>query len=447
MTDLDKQLFEDLFEKKQYKTLRQKLLDLEPVDISQLLNEAPRDNAMIAFRLLPKSLAVDVFDHMDRNMQNWLLESFSDQAAKTFLEAMPPDDRVELLDEVPAMVAKKLLQILSPEQRQVTMELLGYKEKTAGRAMTPYFVDLRQGMSATQAIQRIRDLSLNRETIYESYVMDEKRHLIGTISLKDLVLSKPDTTVLDIMRPDPKVVSTNTNQEDVARILRDNNLLAIPVVDMEGRLVGIITWDDVADILEKEATEDMYKLAGITGERVFGPLRTSLRSRIPWLSINLATTFLAALVISLFESTIAKIVVLAAFLPIVAGQGGIGGTQTLTLVVRSMALREITGKRSNYQLIKRELYLGMLHGLLMAIIVGTVAFIWKDNFMLGVVLGLAMLGNMIIAGLAGTMIPILLSKLKIDPAVASAVIVTTCTDIAGFFLFLGLATVFLKLLT
>jgi magnesium transporter len=447
MTDLDKQLFEDLFEKKQYKTLRQKLLDLEPVDISQLLNEAPRDNAMIAFRLLPKSLAVDVFDHMDRNMQNWLLESFSDQAAKAFLEAMPPDDRVELLDEVPAMVAKKLLQILSPEQRQVTMELLGYKEKTAGRAMTPYFVDLRQGMSATQAIQRIRDLSLNRETIYESYVMDEKRHLIGTISLKDLVLSKPDTTVLDIMRPDPKVVSTNTNQEDVARILRDNNLLAIPVVDMEGRLVGIITWDDVADILEKEATEDMYKLAGITGERVFGPLRTSLRSRIPWLSINLATTFLAALVISLFESTIAKIVVLAAFLPIVAGQGGIGGTQTLTLVVRSMALREITGKRSNYQLIKRELYLGMLHGLLMAIIVGTVAFIWKDNFMLGVVLGLAMLGNMIIAGLAGTMIPILLSKLKIDPAVASAVIVTTCTDIAGFFLFLGLATVFLKLLT
>jgi magnesium transporter len=447
MTDLDKQIFEDLFEKKQYKTLRQKLLDLEPVDISQLLNEAPRDNAMIAFRLLPKSLAVDVFDHMDRNMQNWLLESFSDQAAKAFLEAMPPDDRVELLDEVPAMVAKKLLQILSPEQRQVTMELLGYKEKTAGRAMTPYFVDLRQGMSATQAIQRIRDLSLNRETIYESYVMDEKRHLIGTISLKDLVLSKPDTTVLDIMRPDPKVVSTNTNQEDVARILRDNNLLAIPVVDMEGRLVGIITWDDVADILEKEATEDMYKLAGITGERVFGPLRTSLRSRIPWLSINLATTFLAALVISLFESTIAKIVVLAAFLPIVAGQGGIGGTQTLTLVVRSMALREITGKRSNYQLIKRELYLGMLHGLLMAIIVGTVAFIWKDNFMLGVVLGLAMLGNMIIAGLAGTMIPILLSKLKIDPAVASAVIVTTCTDIAGFFLFLGLATVFLKLLT
>ncbi|MBN1367055.1 MAG: magnesium transporter [Dehalococcoidales bacterium] len=447
MTALEKQAFTDLLENKQYKILRQNLLDLEPVDISQLLSEVPQDDAMIAFRLLPKSIAVEVFDHMDRDLQNWLLESFSDRAAKAFLEAMLPDDRVELLDEVPAMVAKRLLQILSPEQRQVTMELLGYKEKTAGRAMTPYFVDLRRDMSASQALQRIRDLSFNRETVYESYVMDEKRHLLGTISLKDLVLAKSDTRVLDIITPDPKVVSTNTDQEEAARILRDNNLLAVPVVDMEGRLVGIITWDDVADILETEATEDMYKLAGITGERVFGPLRMSLRNRIPWLSINLATTFLAALVISLFEPTIAQIVILAAFLPIVAGQGGIGGTQTLTLVVRSMALREISGKRSSYRLIRRELYLGILHGLLMAIIVGIVAFIWKGNYMLGVVLGLAMLGNMIVAGLAGAGIPLLLSKLKIDPAVGSAVIVTTCTDIVGFFLFLGLATAFLKLLT
>jgi magnesium transporter len=211
-------------------------------------------------------------------------------------------------------------------------------------------------------------------------------------------------------------------------------------------LVGIITWDDVADILEEEATEDMYKLAGISGERVFGPLRVSLRNRLPWLSINLATTFLAAMVINLFESTVARVAVLAVFLPVVAGQGGIGGTQTLTLVVRSMVLREISGRRSEFRLLVRELYLGILHGLLMAVMVGVVAYFWKGSYMLGIVLALAMLGNMIIAGLTGAGIPLLLARLKIDPAVASAVIVTTFTDVAGFFLFLGFATILIRFL-
>jgi magnesium transporter len=248
------------------------------------------------------------------------------------------------------------------------------------------------------------------------------------------------------MSPSPHSVATTTDQEEAAAVLRENELLSVPVVDEEGCLVGVLTWDDVADIIEEEATEDMYKLAGITGERVSGPIRLSLRNRLPWLSVNLATTFLAALVIAAFESTIARVVALAAFLPVVAGQGGIGGTQTLTLVVRGMVLREISGTRSQIRLVLREIALGLLHGLVMALIVGAVAYLWKGSYILGVVLGLAMLGNMVIAGLAGAGIPLLLSRLKIDPAVASAVIVTTCTDIAGFFLFLGLATLFLHLL-
>jgi magnesium transporter len=445
--DLNKETFEELLNKRQYRSLRQMLTGTEATEIARLLENVSHEKAAIAFRLLPKSLAVQVFEHFDATQQQRLLESFGDQGVRILLEAMPPDDRADLLEEVPAMVAKRLLQILSPEQRQVTMELLGYREGTAGRAMTPYFVDLRCDMTTAQALQRIRGLALNRETIYESYVMDKERQLLGIVSLKDLVLANPDTMVSEIMRLGARTVNTNTDQEEAARILRDNNLLAVPVVDVEGRLVGIITWDDVADILEEEATEDMYKLAGIAGERISGPLGVSLRNRLPWLSINLATTFIAALVISLFESTIARVVALAMFLPIVAGQGGIGGTQTLTLVVRSMVLREITGKRGELRLLIREMYLGILHGLLMAVIVGVVAYIWKGNYMLGVVLGLAMLGNMVVAGLAGAGIPLLLARLKIDPALASAVIVTTCTDVAGFFLFLGLATIFIKLLT
>ncbi len=445
--DLNRDTFEKLLDSREFLALRRTLMETEPSDIARLLEEVPHDKAVLAFRLLPKSLAVNVFDHFDTSQQQRLLESFGEQGVRVLLEAMPPDDRAELLEEVPAIVAKRLLQVLSPEQRQVTMELLGYDEGTAGRAMTPYFVDLRLGWTATQAIQRIRSLALDRETVYESYIIDGERHLLGTVSLKDLVLSHPDTNISDIMKPEPKAVMTNTDQEEAARILRENSLLALPVVDKENRLVGIITWDDVADILETEATEDMYRMAGITGERVSGPIRVSLRNRLPWLSVNLATAFLAALVISFFESTIARIVALAVFLPIVAGQGGIGGTQTLTLVVRSMVLREITGKRGGLRLLTREIYIGILHGILMAIIVGVVAYFWKGSYMLGVVLGLAMLGNMVIAGLSGAGIPLLLARLKIDPALASAVVVTTCTDVAGFFLFLGLATVFINLLT
>jgi magnesium transporter len=443
---LDKEKLVELLETSHFRDVRQRLTEMEAKDIAELLESVTHEKEVLAFRLLPKSLAVSVFEHFDTEQQQKLLESFGDQRVRVLLEAMPPDDRAELLEEVPAMVARRLLQVLSPEQRQITMEILGYKEGSAGRAMTPYFVDLRLDMTANQALERIRAFALDRETVYESYVMDGERHLQGSVSLKDLVLASPDKTISEIMNLKVHTVSTNTDQEEAARILRENSMLAVPVVDVENRLVGIITWDDVADILEEEATEDMYKLAGITGERISGTLNKSIRNRLPWLSINLITTFAAALVINVFESTIAQVVALAVFLPVVAGQGGIGGTQTLTLVVRSIALKEITGKRGGINLLTREIYLGFLHGLLMAVIVGLVAYLWKGNYILGVVLGLAMVGNMIIAGLTGAGIPLLLSKLKIDPALASAVIVTTFTDIAGFFLFLGLATLFLNLL-
>jgi magnesium transporter len=442
--ELDQNIFEDLLDQRQFRALRERLMGMEAADVARLLENASDEKAAVAFRLLPKAFAVQVFEHLDTNQQQRLLGSFSDQGMRVLLEAMSPDDRTDLLEEVPAMVTRRLLQVLSTGQRAVAMELLGYKEGTAGRAMTPNFIDLKREMTAAQALRHIREVTPRRETVYQSYVIDKERRFEGAVSLEDLVLASPDTRVSDIMKPDPKAIDTNTDQEEAAKILREYNLLAIPVLDTERRLVGIITWDDVADILEEEATEDMYKLAGIAGEKVFGPLHISLRNRLPWLSINLASTFLAALVINMFESTIARVVVLAVFLPVVAGQGGIGGTQTLTLVVRSLVLEEITGQRREIRLLVREMYLAILHGLFLAVIVGVVAYIWKDSYMLGVVLGLAMVANMVVAGLAGAGIPLLLARLKIDPAVASAVIVTTCTDVAGFFLFLGLATLFIR---
>jgi magnesium transporter len=444
--DLNQETFEDLLEKRDFRTLRQRLQEMEAEDIAQLLGNVSLEQRVIAFRLLPKDSAVRVFEFLDPDQQQRLLESFGDQGVRVLLEAMPPDDRADLLEEVPAMVCRRLLRVLSPEQRAVTMELLGYEEGTAGRAMTPYFVDLRRDMTASQALERIRDLALDRETVYESYAIDGERHLQGIVSLKDLVLANPSKRVSDIMRPEPESVDTGTDQEEAARILRDNDLLAVPVVDKEKRLVGIITYDDVADILEEEATEDMFKLAGIAGERVFSPLYVSLRNRLPWLVINVVTIFIAALVINTFESTIARVAVLAVFLPIASGLGGTGGNQTLTLVVRSMVLRDITGARSAYRLLLREMLLGFIHGLLLAILVGVIAYIWKGSYIIGLVLGLAMIGNMFVAGLAGAGIPLLLARLKIDPAVASTVIVTACTDVIGFLLYLGIATALVNFL-
>ena len=245
------------------------------------------------------------------------------------------------------------------------------------------------------------------------------------------------------MHPEVVSVTADTDQEECARLMERYGLHYLPVLDGDRKLIGIIMLEDVVDVVTEEATEDMFRIAGIAGERVMGPFGSSVRSRLPWLYINLATAFLAALVISFFESTIARVAALAVFLPIVAGQGGIAGTQTLTLVVRGMALGELSSTRG-IRLVGRELLLGLVHGLLLATVVGAVAYAWMGTPVLGVVVGVAMLGNMIVAGLAGSGVPLLLRRLKMDPAVSSAIFVTTFTDVLGFLLFLGLAAILIE---
>ncbi len=275
-----------LLEQRQFDTLRRSLASMNAVDIARLLEELPPEQEVVAFRLLPKALAVQVFEQMEPDQQQRLLQSFTTEGARELVEAMSPDDRAALMDEVPAMVARRLLQLLSPPERKATLTLLGYEEGTAGRVMTPDFVDLRKDMTVGQALARIRSLALDKETIYVAYVMDDERHLKGTVSLKDLVLAHPDTKLADMMTPNPKFVYTSDSQEEVARVLRDYDLLAVPVVDDEERLVGIVTWDDVVDIIEREATEDIYRYGAVTGveHRYFSAgLLQVVRQRVIWL--------------------------------------------------------------------------------------------------------------------------------------------------------------------
>jgi len=444
---LNEETFKELLENKQYRELRERLADSEPTHVADLLTSIPADEAVIAFRLLPKNLAISVFDYMDGASQNQLLEAFSDQAARDFLEAMPPDDRTELLDEVPAKVARRLLQILSPDQRRVTLQLLGYEEETAGREMTPLFVDLHSDMTVAQCLERVRQLAINRETVYECYVMDRRRYLIGTVSLKDLVIADPDAKVSDIMKPDPPFVSTHTDREEVARELREHELLAIPVVDAEQRLVGTITLDDVADIMEREATEDIYRFGAVPGtERGYFASRILdvVRRRGIWLLLLIVVNTVTGSIIAGQKELLGELLILAAFIPLLIGTGGNVGAQSATVVIRGLATGEVKPRRA-LAVVLREAGIGALLG----IVLGAVALGWAyalgRNLEVAIVVSTTLVAISVMATLAGGALPFVFRILKIDPALVSAPFITTIMDIFGVAVYFGIAYMVLGL--
>jgi len=444
---LNEDTFKELLENKQYRALREKLVDSEPTHIADLLYSIPVEEAVIAFRLLPKDIAISVFDYLDGTSQNQLLEAFSDQVARGFLEAMPPDDRTELLDEVPAKVARRLLQILSPEQRLVTLKLLGYEEETAGREMTPLFVDLHSDMTVAQALERVRQLAITRETVYQCYVMDRRRYLIGTVSLKDLVIANPDAKVSDIMKPDPPFVSTYTDREEVAKELREHDVLAIPVVDAEQRLVGTITYDDVADIMEREATEDIYRFGAVPGtERGYFASRifSVVRRRTPWLFMLIAVSMIIAPIIFRQEELLAGAWILTAFIPLVIATGGNVGAQSATVVIRGLATGEVNPRRA-VTIVSREVGIGAIMGVALGAVALGLVYAFGRNLDAAAVVGMTLVGISVMATLVGGALPFIFRLVKIDPALVSAPFLTTVLDIFGVALYFGIARLILGL--
>jgi magnesium transporter len=311
--------------------------------------------------------------------------------------------------------------------------------------MNPKVFALAEDMTAGESIVALQG-SRDVEVVFYLYVIDVRRHLVGVVSLRRLLLVSPDTPLKRIMTTDLISVRADMDQEEVARQVASYNLLAIPVVDEENKLVGVITVDDVIDVIKDEATEDVYRLAGVTGDdRVFTSAWDSLRKRLPWLIVNLATAFLAASVVALFSKTIDKVVALAVFMPVVAGMGGNAATQTLTVIVRGIALGELTWGNSRKALFK-EAAVGIGNGIACGLVGAVVVWLFSGDRMLAGILAMAMVINMFVAATAGTVIPLALRAMKVDPALASAVFITTLTDVFGFFSFLGLATLMLKYL-
>ena len=384
-----------------------------------------------------------------------ILENIEPEEAAELTEGLETTALSQILDEASPDVAADILRLLPRERSQETLAamqaaldvvpLLGYPDDTAGGLMTPNYPAVREVTTTGNALDQLRLLGAAAENLSSVLVIDQESILVGSLSVTRLALARPNTVVGAIANPDFISTHVDTDQEECARLMERYNLGQLPVVDGQGRLAGVILAEDMVDVVEEEATEDMYRMASVAGERVFGPLRNSFRRRLPWLYINLGTALLAAAVVSLFEDTIQQVVALAVFLPMVAGQGGIGGTQTVTLVVRSMALGEVPGGLGR-RLLAREVALGVVNGALLGVVVGLMAYAWKGNIMMGVILAIAMLGNMVVAGLAGAGVPLLLRRMEMDPAVSSAVFVTTFTDVIGFLLFLGLAATFINLL-
>lgn len=419
-----------------------------PADLAQIFSELPDKDREAAFSLLAERngrLAMEAISELGPEAGAALLATRSADEIAKLAQEIPSDDAAALIDYLPEELSTAVLDLMRPKESGVVENLLEYAERTAGRIMNPHVFALSEDLTVGEAIT---ELQSNRdvEMVFYLYVVDERRHLVGVVSLRRLLLVSPETPLKRIMTADLISARVDMDQEEVARQVASYNLLAIPVVDEENKLVGVITVDDVIDVIKDEATEDIYRLAGVTGdERVFTPPRETFRKRLPTLAIQLITLFAAAAVVALFEPTIARVTALAVFMPIVAGMGATAATQTLTVMVRGLALGELTWSNSRKALLK-EVVIGVGNGILLGAIAAIVAWVAKGDPVLGVLLGLAMIINLFVAAAAGTLVPIGLRAANLDPALASSVVVTTMTDVLGFASFLGLATVFLRYL-
>ncbi|NIO07997.1 MAG: magnesium transporter, partial [Deltaproteobacteria bacterium] len=358
------------------------------------------------------------------------------------VERLEPTQAASILMTLSEDRRNSFVERLSQKNREQIRELLTYPENSAGRLMTTEFLALRTDTKVREAIQRIRTLANRKAPASYAYVVNEEYHLVGVINMRDLIIAQGDSTLASIMRMHVFSVNAFADCEEVAAELAEKKYFAAPVVDHENRLLGVIKADQLLGDVQQRATEDIQKLFGAGGdERVFSPISFSLRKRLLWLNVNLATAFLAASVVALFEGIIAKITVLAVFLPVVAGQGGNAGIQTLAVVMRGLVMREIAPSRV-WPLLGKEAIIGGLNGLAIGVVTGAIAWYWAGNAYLGIVIGLAMIVNLLAAGLSGAAIPLSMKAMGLDPAQSSGIILTTVTDVVGFFAFLGLAVLF-----
>lgn len=417
-------------------------LDLHPADQAEVFNLLPEELQKALLKNLDVPATADLFDELEDEETLEAAENLSLERLADVLDEMDPDEAADLLGDLPPQQAEEALaQMEDPED---VIPLLGYPDETAGGRMTTAYVGLRPNTTAETAIQFLRDMSLVNDVPYYLFVVDRNKSLVGVTGLRELVIAPPKTPMNQIMDPDVIYIFASADQEEAARVMARYDLSALPVVNEQKQLVGVITHDDIIDVLEDEATEDIYRLSNVsdTGLDPNSSIREQLNGRLPWLLLNSLTSLLAAWVISNFGDLYVQVAILAFFQSVVAGLGGSAASQDVVMIVRALALDKVN-RGEAWRVLFRQVWVGCIQGAILGLVVGIGVGLWQGNPFLGLVLGLSLIGNMIIAAAVGTFIPLLLKYLNQDPALASSVLVTAATDAMGFLIYLSLASVFL----
>ena len=441
-----------LLDDKKFSTLRDILVTMKPYDIAAIFENLQDEKMPILFRILPKELAAETFVEMDDETQEFLIHGFSDSELKEVVDELFVDDAVDLIEEMPANVVKRILRQADKDMRKQINELLKYPEDSAGSIMTTEFIVLRPDMTAEMAIKRIRRTGVDKETIYTCYVTDANNKLIGITTVKDLLLAEDDELVKSIMEENVISVTTLADQEQVAQMFSNYNFLALPVVDNENRLVGIVTIDDAIDVIQEEATEDIEKMAAVLpSDKPY--MKTSVfglyKKRAPWLLILMLSATFTSAIISSFEAVLANVLILSSFIPMITGSGGNAGSQSSVSVIRALSLGEIQFK-SIFLVLWKEFRVSILCGITLAAANFVKLLLFdlhgqENAFMIALVISLTLVGTIIMAKLVGSSLPLLESKVGFDPAVMANPLISTVCDSLSLLIYFGVAKLILHL--
>ena len=437
---------EDLHTKRQFSAIKTILNQLNPADIAQLLEEFSNEERLLFFRLLGKEEAADTFVELEPDNQEALIHAFSDNELREVLDELYLDDTVDMIEEMPATVVKRILRNTDVETRASINTLLRYPEDSAGSIMTPEFVDLKRDMTVEDAFKRIRRTGVDKETIYTCYIT-ERRKLVGIVSAKDLMTTDDDVPIKDLMETEIISVYTHADQEQVAQLFTKYDLLALPVIDQDGRMVGIVTFDDAMDVMVDEATEDITKMAAINpSEKTY--FETSVfqhaKNRIPWLLILMFTSIITGTIITRYENAFAAIPLLVSFIPMLMDTGGNCGSQSATLIIRGIALDEIRFT-DLFKVMFKEFRISLIVGAFLAVANGIRIFIQYHNPGLAVVIACSLMGTVIMAKLVGCILPLLAKKVNLDPAIMASPLITTLVDTFSILIYFNIATVLFRL--
>jgi len=419
--------------------------DMHPADIADLIDELDEEDRLHLFSLLDVDTASDVILELSDTSREQLIEDLSNEQLTDIIEEMESDDKADIIAELSDDQAKAVLDAIEPEDSREVKDLLKYPEDTAGGIMQSELVSVRKQATINDAFQAVVDAKDDMENIHNIFVVDDEDKLIGTVPLQSLITMKRFTPIVDVIDGDIPSVNADMDQEEVARLFKKYDLVSVGVVDDRQHLLGRITIDDVMDTVQEETSEDMYRIAGLGhDDTIFNKTIDSVKKRLPWLYLNLVTALTSVLVIGFFEDTIKLMVALVFFMPVIAGLGGNAGGQTLALIIRGIALGEVTFENAK-RVLARQIAIGITNGIAVGIVIAIIAYFWKGIPVLGLVIGLAMIISVFMGTMVGVLIPLALKRLDLDPALGSNILLTAFTDAFGFFSYLTLATIFLKL--